>query len=291
MALNRHQIIACMTKLYPFYRGRGRFVLSSFIASSSMASRETHLVVLKSGERVFVSYSDYIGRMVYYFGDLDPLITNFIRANVQTGNTVLDVGANIGVVTLPAARWVGHSGRVIAFEPNPSAVSLLKRSVARNGFHNVTVHEVGLSDEDRAAVLRVPPGHAGCASVRDSGEGVQCRLVPLDALELGHGCETVRLMKIDVEGHELKVLRGAANFFDRAPPELVLFESHASKGPFWARDEVRFLADLGYGIHALHRGPGRRPRLLSPSGDGTLSVGTNDFVAVRPGIRWSEGAR
>ena len=83
---------------------------------------------------------DFAGRAAYYVGDLDRKLTGIMRRIVRPGDRVLDIGANLGIVTLPMAMAVGERGAVHAFEPNPVMQEHLERSLRRNGLNNVRLH-------------------------------------------------------------------------------------------------------------------------------------------------------
>lgn len=89
---------------------------------------------LNSGPQIYVYPNDYVGRMVLFFGDLDPCLTNFVRQNISPGDTIVDAGANLGVIILAVASIIGDSGKVIAIEPNSFVVSAMKKSVELNSF-------------------------------------------------------------------------------------------------------------------------------------------------------------
>jgi FkbM family methyltransferase len=143
------------------------------------------------------------------------------------GSTVIDVGANIGYNTLHAARLVGRRGRVVAIEPTPDNLAVLRRNVAAAGLRNVAIEPVAAGSARgthdlfvRGAVSAVNSLFPlSCyASVTDV---LQVPVVPLDALVEG----PVDLVKIDVEGAELDVLEGMPCLL-RAPHVVLIVEWH-----------------------------------------------------------------
>ena len=132
---------------------------------------------------------------------------------LERGGLVLDVGAQIGLFTLLAARRVGPEGRVIALEPEPSNHALLLRNVALNRLQNVTVIRKAASSVPGLRSLflsAVNPGiHSLSFHVGD--RAVQVETLTLDRLAKEAGQSGVSLLKVDVEGEELEVLKGAAS--------------------------------------------------------------------------------
>jgi FkbM family methyltransferase len=147
------------------------------------------------------------------------------KAAVQPGATVLDVGANLGAYTVLFARWVGPQGRVIAFEPAPASRDGLERQLALNG----AADRVAVRPEAVAAASGVRPFRADAMqgdnrlNVGDAGPGVI--LVETTSLDEFCAREDVSpdLIKIDVEGAELDVLRGARTTIARGGAGLALF--------------------------------------------------------------------
>lgn len=139
------------------------------------------------------------------------------------GQTVVDIGANIGYFTAHLARAVGPAGVVHAFEPEPANLALLRSNLRRNRLHQVRVHAVALGDAPGRAQLHTAGDNAGMhrlyASVCCAGPTVEVSVQRLDDL-LAPG--SVALIKIDVEGYEHAVLRGARMLMSTAPrPRLI----------------------------------------------------------------------
>ena len=136
------------------------------------------------------------------------------------------------------------------FEPQPDLAQMIRESAAISGFGQVTVHAVALSDEDGTARLHVPDGRSGAASLegglKKPGRAIDVKLVRggayLEALDL----PPIRLMKVDVEGHEAGVFRGMSDYLTRWPAAAIRFESNESGVPFQQREPVRILRELVY---------------------------------------------
>jgi FkbM family methyltransferase len=174
------------------------------------------------------------------------------RISVQKGNTAIDVGANIGSYTLRLAK---RFGQVVAFEPNPFNLRILRLNVNENKLKNIRIEGVALSDQigDRSLFIQ---SHAGGTSSLDSAHyGLdydrvsRVRVMRLDDFEiLG-----VDLIKIDVEGAELQVLKGAESTIERSNPSLGV-EVHCStrlSDEGCECDICRYLRSLDYKLELL----------------------------------------
>lgn len=153
----------------------------------------------------------------------------------------LDIGANCGN---HAVFFAEHFSEVLAFEPHPHTHALLQVNARLRP--NLRCFNLGLSDEAREATLRVPALNVGMASLQPSapGEAVACRLQRLDALPDVNN-RRVALMKLDVEGHEAAVLRGARALLARDQP-VVLLEQAASEFRDGSTEALDLLREAGY---------------------------------------------
>ena len=166
---------------------------------------------------------------------------------VRPGDVVVDVGANIGRMSVLASRLVGAQGRVYCFEPSPKVLTSLYRNLQLNGCTNVTAYSSAVADVAGVLMFNMPVGtNSGWGSLRDLGAGaalrveVSCRRLD-DMLPI---LSKVALLKIDVEGADQKVVRGAQALIQRDQPVIALEYS-----PDWIRqlgdDPAWLLQSLG----------------------------------------------
>lgn len=216
---------------------------------------------------------DYVGRAAYYVGDLDPKITRVIRKFVRRGDTVIDVGANLGLVTLWASALVGPEGSVHAFEPQPRLVELLRASLEYNGRRNVRVHPTALGANEGEMELSISPNNAGASSFvhQRCGPTIRVPVRRLSDIMKAERVTRVRLVKIDTEGFEAPVLEGGLDWIEVHKPDAILFE-----GDNEDRRPHEFLTRLGYKILALPRALFRLD--MRPYREG---MHVHDFLAVR----------
>jgi FkbM family methyltransferase len=172
--------------------------------------------------------SDVTGMSPWYSGT-ERAHQRAMAALVRPGDVAVDVGANWGVHTLLLSRLVGPRGRVLSLEPLPRAFEALRWHLDANGCRNVTPMPVALGDFDGTA--RFVPGASHSQGVLaaarpgaggDPADGFPVTLRTLDSLVQELGLRAVRLVKIDVEGAESMVLRGAARTLERFRPHLIV---------------------------------------------------------------------
>ncbi|TCO42737.1 FkbM family methyltransferase [Dokdonella fugitiva] len=216
---------------------------------------------------------EHIGAPLLAGAAHDPHVLAVLQERLREGDVMLDVGANIGAIALPAASLVGPRGRVIAVEPIAANRVLLARAAQYAGFRQVEVVAAAAADHDGEIVLRTHPSTSNSATPPASGErlaapegaSVRVRARALDGLFAD--LARLDLVKIDVEGMEPFVLRGMAGLLRRFRPA-VLTEFHP-----WAIERATgtspedYLAGL-FALHAvaevLHR-DGTRERCTDPA--------------------------
>lgn len=145
-----------------------------------------------------------------------------IAALLRDGDLFLDVGANIGTMTLAAATKLGAKGHVIALEAHPQTFTYLEKNIAFNGVTNVTLHNLAASDKE--GVLSFSSRYSDDQNaVADEEDAIKVRAITLDSLYLPDHNDLC--FKLDVEGYELSVLRGANGILSKA--RSVFFEAGA----------------------------------------------------------------
>ena len=181
---------------------------------ADLALPRTEATARWAGVRMGLDLQDDLQRSIF-FGLFERDELALLRKYVRPGDVILDVGANVGFYTCHLARQVGPRGHVYAFEPEPRNIERLTKNVELNGFTNrVTVHPVALSYEDGAApFFRASDDHSGWGSLNRYGEHVdhiEVETQTVDSLIEREGLKEIALLKVDVEGADFDVYRGAA---------------------------------------------------------------------------------
>ena len=192
-----------------------------------------------------------------YEPDTEAMVMRFVRP----GHVCVDAGANVGAITLALAKQAGREGRVFAFEPGPGNFERLLANLNLNPSLRgaVTPENVGLSDKDGTLRWRENadyPGNAGFCGVGEH-EGQPVRVTTLDHYFQSVTLARLDFVKIDVEGMELEVLRGATGILARHRPALyfeTIAEFEAQRGmPLFAPIEA-LLRPLGYLLYRVEPG-------------------------------------
>jgi FkbM family methyltransferase len=190
--------------------------------------------------RLVVHPHDHIGSMAIYYGIYDSEEMRFLLSWLDAGDTFLDVGANIAPYSLLATTV--SDVRAVAFEPNEAAYERARRNAEINGVvDRLTIVPAAVGDDD--GVARLSTDDWATNHLVQEGEtlaSVEVPLLRIDSYDAQHGLGSVALMKIDVEGHELAVLRGAKKVLDRDQPALIVEVNDPVDGL------RRSLAALGY---------------------------------------------
>lgn len=203
-----------------------------------------------AGRWYWIDLADFVSRSIAVDGTFDAAVIDHILACLPVDGTFIDVGANIGSGTLAAS---GRAGRIVAIEPNPHTARVLRRNLAHNGVHNAAVFEGACSNDTGETELYLPPrANSGRASLPRANAGTATAVpVPcsrLDDIALEFRLERVDLVKIDVEGAELAVLRGMAYILQEFHPALIIKVDESRLAAFnsSSADIQIFLAARGY---------------------------------------------
>ena len=165
---------------------------------------------------------DVVQTYVYLFGTWEPDLAAFLRRRLGPGDTFVDVGANVGCVSALASRLVGPRGTVVAIEPSPPVIAALNDTVARTTSRTSASSPQRRRIADHEVPLFAGPNHniGSTATVAHSGlqEEGQVQAAPLGSLVTREELATTRVIKIDVEGAEDRVLAGMVASVDVLGP-------------------------------------------------------------------------
>jgi len=188
-------------------------------------------------------------------GNFEAAETSFITRFLREGMTVLDIGAHHGYYTLLASGRVGSSGRVVAFEPSPRERVRLERHVRLNNCTNVQIEQIALgASQGQAELFLVEGTEDYCNSLRPPAVNAETRKVPVEVTTVDEflsrtGLGGVDFIKLDVEGAELDVLKGASNLLRHPPRPVFMIEVYDIRTQPWgyrAYEIVQFLKKTGY---------------------------------------------
>ncbi|MDR3621892.1 MAG: FkbM family methyltransferase [Paludisphaera borealis] len=209
------------------------------------------------GYQLDLDLSRWSERMTYYLGrfydlELQLLVLGLLRP----GDRFVDIGANIGMITLAAASKVGETGVVDAFEPNPRCAARIRSFLEHNHIGHVRLHEMGVGDVDAELCLSVPRHNSGEGSFLpfDSTENTPDRYeqmtVPVHVADsiLEADPRPPMMIKMDVEGFECFALKGLSRTIERHRPIVAteVESSHLVRAGQTPADLCRVMEDFGY---------------------------------------------
>ena len=213
-------------------------------------------------------------------GCYEPDLCQFIEQQVKAGQTCLDIGANIGAISLALAKQVGHQGRVYAFEPSPRIFPYLKKNSLKHP--QIKSLETALSSKKGTTVFYQAPEHKfgmGTLSALEGWVPTEVKIDTLDGFCQAAGMGRVDFIKIDTEGHEVDVFRGGRETLSKNHQVIIVFEfsDWAEKNAYGKCGESpRLLAEMGFDLASLEKG-GR----LRALGTDLPITGTWNLVACR----------
>ena len=230
---------------------------------------------LDGGVRLFIDLSDHVIGLNILRGRYEEDEIRFVRSLLKPGDTAIDVGGHIGFFTMHMAAAVGPAGRVYAFEPFDANAEMLERSIAENRFGDRVVFQraaVGAATGTATLTFPVETLNSGGAYLLREGAapltGNQTQDVPVVALDALHIRRPVRFIKMDVEGAEPQVVRGAVRLLEEDRP-IILSEVHPTQleraSGVTADQFLDELRALGYRAHRLEHGAIAAPLDRAPA--------------------------
>ena len=206
---------------------------------------------------LIIDTQEAIGRAIWLQGVYDPIVTEVLWRLTQLGDFVIDVGANFGYTASIFSARAGGQGRVYAFEPHPLVYDLLRQNASEWGrlgdAAKVFISPTGISDRDGDASLHLNADFAmnrGGSSIQEDRRepGGETLLIKINRLEsVIPRTNPIAVMKVDVEGHELKVFSGMGALLHLKLVRDIVFEE---KSPYPAQTH-RFLEAAGYTLFGL----------------------------------------
>jgi FkbM family methyltransferase len=232
----------------------------------------------RHGAFLYNARDRYIGRSLELYGEYAELELQLLLRLVKQGDVAIDAGANIGAFTVPLARRVGPDGWVLAIEPQRLVHQMLCANVAANGLANVVAHWCGLGAGPTEAVVPAldynKENNFGGVPLRGSGAGERIPIVTIDSLAL----PSCALIKIDVEGMELDVLRGARETIRRHQPRLFVENNGTDRSP----PLIAWLLEQGYRLY-WHVAPLFNPRnFANASEDAFANLNSTNMLCLPP---------
>ncbi len=267
------RIVASLLGALPVGSGQHRVVRPIFARRLRGLPPSPRRIELRGGGRFDLDLSDYTQAQAFLTRRYDPALLRFALSRLGDDTTFVDVGAHIGLTTVPVALARSRT-RVLALEPHPQNCRRLRDHVALNGCRNVDVEQMAAGAEPGVVILSsegegsdyhrvIGPADRGHSSTPVGGT-VEVEMISIDELASERGIERIDLLKLDVEGHEARVLDGAERMLSErrigaAVCELndeLLATGGSSSGDLEGRlrrHGLERVAIPGVGLHRIHQ--------------------------------------
>lgn len=264
--------LAALGRATPNFRGKGTLAraLHTRLRAAALARDPMREVTMRDGSRARWDLRDDAEAMACWLGEADDDVRDALLARVKPDATVFDVGANVGWWTVPLARRLARGGgRVVAFEPVPANRARLEWAIAANAVGaQVQVAAVALGDAPGELGMWLKSEETGAGSgtaalvTGDGPSHLRVPVVTLDAWTAEQGLTRCDLMKLDIEGAELMMLRGAERFIAATRP-LIFGEFEA----YWLSTFGATFVDVaewaGRNRYAMRRWDARTARFVA----------------------------
>jgi len=181
------------------------------------------------GVNLLVNVDDYIGKMIYYFGEYETNILKFLKYVLCKGDIFLDVGAYIGDISCIASKFVGNNGIVYAVEPVPEHYKMLRSNIYLNNLKNIITFNFALGNKNTIKNVYIKNNiNRGADSLIFTNNslmtGLRTKVTTINSLIENQEIDMPNIIKIDVEGFELNVLKGACKLLKSSEAPILIIE-------------------------------------------------------------------
>jgi FkbM family methyltransferase len=247
---------------FPIDRGKGRAISFLWKTLSKNLPGPLEAQLTQADVKVICHLNQMLQRQLYFWGSYEKdCCAQWIRL-AQSAETIFDIGANVGLYSLLAARS-NPSAQIHAFEPTAAANELLRTNIALNGFRNITVNNCGIGRDSGEGLLRE------CRGLDNTNEGMNyiardeshsqptdraVAIVSLDDYCRANGIDRIDLMKMDIEGGEYDALRGARDLLEGKSIGCLFVEFMgwaAERSNHSTADLKELLLEAGYVLYRL----------------------------------------
>jgi len=213
--------------------------------------------------KIFLFPDDGVASLTYYFGYHEPEIFNFLAKildKLQESKKEIvycDIGANIGLYSLFAAKRLKNKGKVIAFEPQPLTYKRFIENIKLNSLQNIIVINKALGDNNGAVSLvqSLDSAKTFVSKALNNSEETKIDLISFDTFLRENKISNIDYLKIDVEGFEFFVLQGMKEFLRSAPPKIIqieLYDEFLIRSGSSLNQTISFLKDLDFTFWKLN---------------------------------------
>jgi FkbM family methyltransferase len=230
------------------------------ILQDKSIEKVTHFI----DKKIFINLykNNYLSNLIFS-NQFEEDIVSFITSNLNNGDCFIDIGANIGFFSLITSSVVSENGLVLAFEPTDDTFIKLDENIRQNGLSNIKYYRVALSDYEGTAPFNVSvDGHDAFNSFSLPQHGNEYKPETVDVKMLDSFYDSIKayknriLLKVDVEGWEYNVIKGAVKVFRELNPVIIIEfnDENTKNSPHKCRDVYTLIQSYGYDLFSLDNG-------------------------------------
>lgn len=196
------------------------------------------MITTLDGFKLYINplYDKGIERKLYMTGSYEKGLLRILEKILKPGDIVVDAGANIGLISIFCAIKVGHNGLVLSFEPHPETYPILQKNIAINGISQIEAYNKALGSVSGTAKiysnLQINRGAASIVEFQQDSPSFDIEVLSLDEVLKQRKISQVDLLKIDVEGFEMEVLKGASKILSEENGPILVVECSNTRTNF-----------------------------------------------------------
>ncbi len=245
-------------QFYPREYGKYSLLMKIYFPYLAPTLPTKEVVTLHDGIRMELVLNEYVQSQLYLFGTFEPATVKVLKRLVKSGDTALDIGANVGYLSLVLAKCVGNSGKVFSFEPDAKNFALLKRNLELNADCNITPISMAVSDSHQPIRLYHAKfdfnggAHSMLPSEKHSSNFIEIPATTIDEFVNAHELKKIDVIKIDIEGAEMKAFNGMSETLHQSRPFVVceLCEEHQARAGYTTQAVKKSMAET-FDMHAF----------------------------------------
>jgi len=200
----------------------------------------------------------FLDKYIYFYKIDEPKILDVFLRYIKQGDIVLDIGMNNGHHTLFISKIIGETGKIYSFEPIKRLVSQVEESVKINGIDNIKINNFALGNKEIESLINIEENNLACASILEAEENnsilekEKIIIKKIDSLDL----PKIDFIKIDTEGYEWEVIKGANSLIEKDKP-IMVFEfnpmSYNLEDKNASYNFLEYLYNLGYRLYDINK--------------------------------------
>lgn len=253
------KIFVLAARLFPREHGKYSILTRLYFPLFGATAPTKKIEKVKFGIKLNLNLQEYLQSWIYVFGAYELPTVRFMRSYLKDGDVAIDVGGQIGYLSIIMATSANRHVQVVSFEPEPGNINSFKQNIELNTLENVTLVEKAVSDHAGKIKLYLSSDrNAGTHSTVFVEGNVSEEFVEIDAVTIddevsSRGIDRVDLIKIDVEGGEIDVIRGSVKTLMSFQPVVITELGDAlQKARGFSTDEFKlFMEDHGYNCYTI----------------------------------------